>query len=314
MSSLFRINNNVAATFAQRQLTNTNRQLSEAQERLASGLRINSAADDAAGLAVSEKLRMANRGLSQAESNAQDGISVLQTAEGGLESVGSKLQRIRELAIQAANDSLTNEDRELLQTEVDQLVQEIDRSASSVQFNNRQLLKNDFGTVSASGGTIEGKGSLVFHVGANRSEVLRITTDELVTTTADTLGLRSSTAQVVNSSGDKVSVDVDTTMSTAINLRTREAAESAVEQVTKAINSVSTRRAKIGAVQNRLEGTIDFLQLQQENTQASESRIRDADLAKEAVKRTRANILMQAGTSVLSQANQTPQLALQLLG
>lgn len=310
MSSLFRINNNVQATFAQRQLTDTNRSLSEAQERLSSGMRINSAADDAAGLAISEKLRMSERGLKQAESNSQDGISVLQTAEGGLETVGNKLQRIRELAVQAANDSLTNEDRKLLQTEVDQLVEEIDRSASSVQFNNRQLLKNDFGTVSASGGTVEGNGSLVFHVGANRGEVMRISTEELVTTTSDSLNLRQDTFQV---DGD-TELSASTSIGAAINLRTRNAAESAIQRTTKAINSVSTRRAKIGAVQNRLEGTVDFLQLQQENTQASESRIRDADLANEAVKQTRANILMQAGTSVLSQANQTPQLALQLLG
>lgn len=296
MSSLFRINNNIAATFAQRQLTGSNRQLNEANERLASGKRINSAADDAAGLAISEKLRQGIRGLAQAEKNAQDGISVIQTAEGGMKSMTDKLQRIRELAVQAANDSLTSSDRSLIQQEVNQLVQEMDRTASTVQFNNRQLLKNDFGTVSADGTTTTGTGELVFHTGANRDEVIEVTTDDVATTTAESLNVRNV------SNGDEISVE------------TRSAAESAIQVTTNAINSVSERRARLGAIQNRLEGTIDFLQVQQENVQASESRIRDADIANETVKRTRANILLQAGTSVLSQAQQTPQLALQLLG
>ncbi len=312
MSSLFRINNNIAATFAQRQLTQSNRDLNQAQERLSSGLRINTAADDAAGLAVSEKLRTAFRGLKQAQTNAQDGMSVLQTAEGGLQAVATGLQRIRELAVQSANDSLTNDDRQLIQAEVDQLVDEIDRSASSVQFNNRQLLKNNFGTVDASGDTTLGNGSLVFHVGANRDEVLTISTSDLVTSHSGALGVR------LDSNGDPfvdgATVDYDSEAGEAIQLTTRELAESAIEIATVAINSISDARARIGAVQNRLEGTIDFLEIQQENTQAAESRIRDADLAEEAVNRTRASILIQAGTSMLAQTNQTPQLALQLLG
>jgi flagellin len=295
MSSLFRINNNIAATFAQRQLTDSNRTLNEANERLASGKRINSAADDAAGLAISEKLRQNLRGLKMAERNAQDGISVIQTAEGGMQNMTQKLQRIRELSVQAANDSLTNNDRELIQNEVDQLVAEIDRTASTVQFNNRQLLKNDFGTFNADGTTSVGTGELVFHTGANRDETITVDTNDVATTTAASLNVR-------NGAGD------------AIDLTTRAAAESAIEVATNAINSISTRRARLGAIQNRLEGTIDFLQVQQENVQASESRIRDADIANETVKRTRSNILLQAGTSVLSQAQQTPQLALQLLG
>ena len=295
MSSLFRINSNVSATFAQRQLTSSNRDLDQASERLSSGMRINSAADDAAGLAVSEKLRTAQRGLAQSERNAQDGISVLQTAEGGLETVNRNLQRIRELAVQSANDSLTDDDRELLQNEVDQLVEEIDRAASSVQFNNRQLLKNKFGTVATDGTTEPGDGSLVFHVGANRDEVLTITTDDIQTATGEALSVRGEDGE-------------------ALSLETRELAESAIQITTEAIDDISTMRASIGAVQNRLESTVEFLQIQQENTEASESRIRDADLAQEAVERTRSNILLQAGTSMLAQANQTPQLALQLLG
>jgi flagellin len=275
-------------------------------------LRINTAADDAAGLAVSEKLRTAFRGLQQAQTNAQDGMSVLQTAEGGLQAVATQLQRIRELAVQSANDSLTNDDRQLIQAEVNQLVDEIDRSASSVQFNNRQLLKNNFGTMDASGNTTIGNGSLVFHVGANRDETLTISTNDLMTSHSGALGMR------LDNNGDPfvegAAVDYDADAGDAIQLTTRQLAESAIQVATVAINSISDARARIGAVQNRLEGTIDFLEIQQENTQAAESRIRDADLAEEAVNRTRASILIQAGTSMLAQTNQTPQLALQLLG
>lgn len=294
--SLFRINNNISATFAQNQLTQANRELSQANERLSSGLRINSAADDAAGLAISEKLRQGLRGFAQAENNAQDGISVLQTAEGGLETINSNLQRVRELAIQAANDSLTDDDRELIQEEVDELVSEIDRTASTVQFNNKQLLKNGFGSISADGtANQDGVSSLNFQVGANRDELITVTTDDIATTTAETLGVQGQSD------------------ASAIQVTSQTLAESAIQATTAAIDTVSETRATIGAVQNRLESTIDFLQIQQENTQASESRIRDADIAEEAVNRTRANILTQAGTSVLAQSQQSPQLALQLL-
>lgn len=279
MSSLFRINNNVQATFAQRQLNSSNQTLNEANERLASGERINSAADDAAGLAISEGLRSQIRGLGQAERNAQDGISVLQTAEGGYQSINGKLQRMRELSVQAANDSLTSSDRSKIQTEISQLSSEITRTANSVEFNTKELLT-------------EGSGSLTFHVGANKDETIQITKADLGSGTANALGVEAG-------------ADVD--------VSTRSGAESAINTIDTAINSVSTNRANIGAVQNRLEGTVDFLQVQQENFQASESRIRDADIASESVKRTRANILTQAGTSVLSQAQQSPQLALQLL-
>ncbi len=299
MGSLFRINNNIAATFAQRQLNSSNQILNEAQERLASGKRINTAADDAAGLAISEKLRQGLRGLQQAQRNAQDGISVLQTAEGGLESINDKLQRIRELAVQSANDSLTDSDRKLLQEEVNQLVDEIDRTSSSVQFNNRQLLGNNFKEIDADGAVKTGseQSSLKFHVGANAHETIEVTKgDDIQTATANSLEVR-------NLAGNDE----------AIKITTQELAESAITKAQEALDTVSTTRANIGAVQNRLEGTVEFLQIQEENTQASESRIRDADVAAEAVKRTRANILTQAGTAVLAQAQQSPQLALQLL-
>ena len=297
MSDLFRVNNNLPATFAQRQIALTNRSLNEAQERLASGLRINRAADDVAGLAISEKMRMAGRGMAQAHDNAQDGLSIMQTAESGLETVHEHLQRIRELAVQAANDSLTDNDRQLISAEIEQIINEIDRSASGVQFNNRQLLKNDFGLIGADGQVDQlGQGSLHFHVGPNRDDVIRVTRFDLMTTTGVSLGLR----------------DMETDVTFPVF--TRELAESAIERTTIAIDLVSQRRAWVGALQNRLESVVSFLNTQMENNQAAESRIRDADIAEEAVKRTRANILMQAGTSVLQQANQTPSLALQLLG
>ena len=295
MGAMFRINNNLAATFAQRQLNLSSNDLDQAQQRLASGLRINVAADDAAGLAISERMRTAQRGLNQAESNAQDGISVLQTAEGGLESINDNLQRVRELAVQAANDSLTDSDRKLIQVEVNELVEEIDRTASTVQFNNRQLLTNEFSTVDESGtAEMDGQASLNFHIGANRNEIITITVDDIQTATADALSMRDEDGNV-------------------IEVTSHDLAESAIQIATEAIDRVSSSRASIGGVQNRLEGAVEFLQIQQENTQASESRIRDADIAEEAVARTRAQILTQAGTSVLSQAQQTPQQALQLL-
>ncbi len=298
MGGMFRINTNVQATFAQRQLHRSSADLDQAQERLSSGLRINTAADDAAGLAIAEKLTMAGRGLDQAQANSQDGISVLQTAEGGLESIGDDLQRMRELAVQAANDSLTDDDRELIQTEIDQLVDEIDRTASTVQFNQRQLLTNQFGEIDESGGLDEtGDASITFHVGANRDETITVVMGEgqdIQTATADALDVRNIADNDV--------------------VETRDGAESAIQTISEAINEVSETRANIGAVQNRLEGAVDFLQIQGENTEASESAIRDADVAAEAVNQTRANILTQAGTSVLAQAQQSPQMALQLLG
>ncbi len=295
MGHFVRVRTNMSAIFAQRQIYRSSRDLQRAQERLASGLRINQAADDAAGLAISERMHMAERGLSQAEENAQDGISVLQTAEGGLESVGDQLQRIRELAVQAANDSLTDSDRELIQEEISELVEEVDRTASTVQFNNRQLLKNRFGTVDAAGRASEGRGSLTFQVGSNRNETITLTVDDLQTTTGEALGIREEDGS-------------------EIEVTSQQLAESAIEIATRAIDSISANRARVGAVQNRLEGTVRFLQIQQENVQASRSRIRDADIAEEAVNRTRAQILMQAGTAVLAQAQQAPREFMMALG
>ncbi|MFP4687438.1 MAG: flagellin [bacterium] len=493
MGSFFRINNNLAATFAQRQLTATSREADVFREQLSSGLRINSAADDAAGLAVSEKMSTQQRGLSQAQRNIQDGISMLQTADGALDKIQDHLQRMRELAVQAANDSLTDADRRLVDQEVDQLIDEIDDMAERAQFNNRPLLVNGFepedivGKLDPSGwpgppidaslsnrifnssfesweetwwstpeeapsewyidtpdvegepgavreqdivahgnnsvrvrdpgeldfsvmdvprftveegdeiqfgfsarlvtdeedegnldtdhpdaydpskqliqaqvvfldenfdpiddsapyvsfndiGVFEhfgpedgfrvdapedaveaairiytydysagpedvnrdiifdrfhavkgGHGELNYQTGANRGETVEITNDDLPTITAGTLGIGG------------------------LTVRTRRDAQHSIEALTKAISKVSEARATIGAVQNRLEGTHEFSQIQEENTQASESRLRDADVAEATTNLTRNEILIQAGTSVLSQASVHPELALQLL-
>ncbi len=296
MGDLFRINSNMLAAFSQRVLARNYQNLQKAEERLASGLRINRAADDAAGLAISERMRASHRGLKQARANAQDGISLLQTAEGGLDYVMENLQNIQALAIKAASDGLTDQDRELINSEVTQLVNEIDRSVSSVQFNKRQLLKNDFGLMGNNGALDQlGNSSLTFHVGANRDEVVRVTNNDIQTTTGVSLGLRDFETDEV------------------FPVLTRELAESAIEVTSNAIDMVSQTRANVGALENRLQGTVNFLRIQEENTEAAESRIRDADIAQETINQTRASILTQAGMAILLQAQQRPMMALQLL-
>jgi flagellin len=276
-------NHNVMAMNAYRQLTVTNNAGSKALEKLSSGLRINRAGDDAAGLAISEKMRGQIRGLTQASRNAQDGISLIQTAEGGLNETHSILQRMRELVVQAANDTNTSEDRKQIQKEITELQNEIDRIASTTQFNTKPLLN---GTLAASG--------LVFQIGANSSQTIELTIKDMH---ADALG----------ATGVKVD-DID--VEAAITAASISAYLSVLD---KAIDQVSTERAKLGAYQNRLEHTVANLDTSAENLQAAESRIRDVDMAKEMMEFTRTNILAQAGTAMLAQANAKPQTVLQLL-
>jgi flagellin len=264
-----RINNNVEAFNSHRQLTHTSHQVAKSMERLSSGFRINRGADDAAGLAISERLRAQSRGLGQAQRNAQDAVSLVQTAEGSLNEVHSMLQRVRELAVQYKNGTLSSTDRTAIQSEVNQLASEIERIGSSAQFNGISLLSNA-GTVS-------------FQVGAKDNEVITVSTISLGGST----GVGSNYATL--SSSDSISA-IDT-----------------------AINNVSALRATFGAVQNRLEHTLNNLATYQENLMASESRIRDVDMAKEMVTFTKNQILSQAGTSMLAQANQAPQGVLSLL-
>jgi flagellin len=270
------INHNLSAMNAHRQLLNSNASGQKSLEKLSSGLRINRAADDAAGLAISEKMRGQIRGLQQASRNAQDGISLIQTAEGSLDTTHSIVQRMRELAVQASNDTLTDTDRTKIQDEVNQLLKEVDRIATNTEFNTKSLLN---GSLSTSGVT--------FHIGANKDQTLSVTIGNMGTSSLSISG---------------------------VSVSSQTFAEAAIASLNSALETVSTERSKLGAVQNRLEYTINNLDIAAENLQASESRIRDVDMAKEMMNFTRTNILQQAGTAMLAQANARPQSVLQLLG
>jgi len=271
------INTNVAAINAHRNLGFNNTQMGKTMEKLSSGYRINRAADDAAGLAISEKMRFQINGYNQAMRNAQDGISLLQTGEGALTEVHSMLQRLNVLANQSANGTLEDEtDRAYLQKEVSQLLEEIDNIASTTKFNGISLLSGSAGEVT-------------FQVGYEGSTKISINL----------------------SSG--VSSD-DLFGSAGINISTAAGARAALSTIQEAIGKVSELRATFGAVQNRLEHTINNLGVNAENLSASESRIRNADMAKEMTEFTRNQILVQAGTAMLAQANAVPQNVLRLLG
>jgi flagellin len=262
-----RINQNIAAFNAYRNLSTTQGQLGKSLEKLSSGFRINRAADDAAGLVKSEGLRAEIRGTNQAIRNAQDGISMVQTAEGALNEVHSILQRMRELAVSAANTATSDGAAE--QAEIAQLISELDAIGTRTKF---------------AGDDVFDATPKVFQVGANASEVLSVTTGAL---SATTLGVQD------------VAVGTD--------------AAGAITTIQTAIDTVSTNRSNLGATQNRLEHTIANLQVASENLSASESRIRDTDMASEMVTFTRNQILQQAGTAMLAQANQVPQSVLSLL-
>jgi len=264
-----RIQNNVEAFNAHRQLVGTSAKLGKSIERLSSGYRINRAADDAAGLAISERLRAQTRGLGQAQRNAQDAVSLVQTAEGALNEVHSMLQRVRELAVQYKNGSLSTTDRTAIQSEVNQLASEIERIGQSSEFNGIDLL---------SAAT-----TISFQVGSNDGEMI----------TVATISLGAS----VNAATFSLSVTNGADIS----------------EIDAAISNISAQRATFGAVQNRLEHTLNNLATYQENLVASESRIRDVDMAAEMVDFTKFQILQQAGTAMLAQAQQSSQSVLTLL-
>jgi len=269
------INTNVAAINSHRNLGFNNTQMGKTMEKLSSGFRINRAADDAAGLAISEKMRYQINGYNQASRNAQDGISLLQTAEGALTEVHSMLQRINVLATQSKTGSLQNADRDKINLEVQQLLSEIDNIAQTTKFNGISLLNGS-------------NASVVFQVGFENTTTISAALGSGVTQTA--LGLNG------------------------LSVSSATAASSAMAVVQSAISTVSDRRANFGAVQNRLEHTINNLGVNSENLSASESRIRNADMAKEMTDFTRNQILVQAGTAMLAQANAVPQNVLRLLG
>ncbi len=271
------VNTNVAALNAYRHLSSTQSSMNTSLERLSSGLRINRAADDAAGLAISEKLRAQTNGLSQATSNAQDAISLVQTAEGALNETHSILQRMRQLAVQSGNDTNTADDRTAIQSEVTALNDELDRIANTTQFNGQNLLDGTGGTA----------GTFTFQIGANSGQTV-----DVAFAKADTTTLGTDTLDVSTSAG----------------------AATALTAIDAAIKTVSGNRADLGAVQNRLQHTINSLSVASENAAAAESRIRDTDMAKEMSSFSRSQILSQAGVSMLAQANSAPQSVLKLLG
>ncbi|MDE6968891.1 MAG: flagellin [Eubacterium sp.] len=268
------VQHNLTAMNANRQLGITTSSQAKSSEKLSSGYRINRAGDDAAGLTISEKMRSQVRGLNKASSNAQDGVSLIQVAEGALGETHSILQRMNELATQAANDTNTSIDRGAIQKEINQLTSEIDRIRSATQFNTMDLIDGSFTKKNLQVGSLEGQGITI----------------SIRNMDASTIGVKS------------------------LNMSTFSTAGSAMTKIQSAINQVSEQRSYLGALQNRLEHTISNLDNISENTQAAESRLRDTDMAEEMVEYSKNNILAQAGQSMLAQANQSNQGVLSLLG
>ncbi len=274
--------------YANRTLGVSNAQIQGNIEKLSSGQRINKAGDDASGLAVSEKMRSQIRGLNQAERNIQNGVSFIQTTEGYLQETTDILQRVRELAVQSANGIYTDEDRMQIQVEVSQLVSEVDRIASQAQFNGMNMLTGGFAADSVSGRVMQ------FQIGANVDQNARV---YIGTMTAQALGLSG----------------VQGTEDSRIGIATPDAANMAISTLDSALKTVSKQRADLGAYQNRFEMAANGVAVAAENLQASESRIRDTDMASEMVDFTKNQILTQAGTAMLAQANSQSQNVLALL-
>ena len=267
------VQHNLTAMNSNRQLSITSSLQAKSSEKLSSGYKINRAADDAAGLSISEKMRSQVRGLNRASANAQDGISLIQVAEGALNETHSILQRMNELAVQAANDTNTEDDRAAIQSENDALKEEIDRIQSTTQFNTQNLLDDSFK-------------DKVLHIGALEGHTM--------------------TLNIENMNSESIGVD-------SLDLSSNDGAEAAITSVGNAIKVVSKQRSDLGAVQNRLEHTVLNLDNVSENTQAAESRIRDTNVPKEMVEFSKNNILAQAGQAMLAQANQSTQGVLSLL-
>ncbi len=295
-----RINNNVMALNAHRQLGMNQAGAAKSMEKLSSGFRINRAGDDAAGLAISEKMRGQIRGLKQASRNAQDGIILIQTSEVALNETHSILQRMRELAVQASTDTNTFADRKEIQKEINQLLEEIDRIAEDTQFNTMELLDGTFGAVDA---------EKIVHIGANEDQNLKIIIGDMQTTALGGEDKLNTLEVDVDELDEESEVDGD-----APGVLTQTGADAAITNINTAIEQVSGERSKLGAIQNRLEHTIANLGTSAENLQAAESRIRDLDMAEEIMAFTKNNILQQAATAMLAQANMAPQSVLQLLG
>lgn len=278
------INHNLSAINSHRVLKFQHWDVDKNMEKLSSGMRINRAGDDASGLAVSEKMRSQIRGLRQAARNTEDGMSLIQTTEGYLAEVADILQRVRVLGVQSSNGIYTAQDRQMIQVEVSQLVDEVDRIASQAEFNKMNLLQGDF----ARGSRVS---SMWFHVGPNQHQRERV---YISTMTAQSLNLKRADGSL-------------------LTLSTAEFANEALGVLDDALHRINKQRADLGAYYNRLEHTAKGLMVAYENMQASESRIRDTDMAEESVAFTKNQILVQSGTAMLAQANLRPQSVLQLL-
>ena len=283
------INHNMSAMFSQRATGLTELSNQKNMEKLSSGMNINRAGDDASGLAVSEKMRSQIRGMNRASRNAQDGISFIQTTEGYLQETTDIVQRIRELAVQSSNGIYTAEDRMQIQVEVSALIAEVDRIASQAQFNGMNMLTGRF---ARSTGENTVTASMWFHIGANMDQRTQV---YIGTMTAASLGLRNIGTEEI------------------MTLETPDDANRAIGTLDEALKKINKQRADLGAYQNRLEKTMVGLDVGAENLQASESRIRDTDMAKEMVDFTKNQVLSQAGTAMIAQANQQSQNVLSLL-
>ena len=297
------VNTNLGSLSAQRSLAASGVELKEAMERLSSGKKINTAADDAAGFAIAERMTAQIRGLNMATKNANDGLAMLATVENATNDVTDMLQRIRELAVQAANDSNSLEDRSFLQNEVNSLVMEINRVSTQTKYNNKVVLD----------GTLSGS----FQVGTEKDQTISFA---ILSIDAQTLGLQTGTTIVSdNSAAGEYTVDTasnatnPTGTAGAISILSASDATASLEKISAAIEQVAQNRASYGALQNRLEYTVSNLMNVAEFTTSARSRIEDADFAAESAKLAKAQVLQQTGTAMLAQANAAPQLALQLI-
>lgn len=291
------INHNISSVFANRQLKTADTNLSGNIEKLSSGIRINKAGDDASGLAVSEKMRAQVSGLHQAMRNTEDAISFLQTTEGYLDETTSILQRMRELSVQSGNGVYSDQDRTLINVEMSQLVDEVDRVAKHAQFNGMNLLTGRFaapesGGPSAASGSTHPNAGLWFHIGANMDQRVQVFVGPM---NSDALGISDDKGKLVSAS-------------------TMDTSNRSIGIIDKALDKVIKQRTDLGAYQNRFEKLYKGLYVAYENTQASESRIRDTDMASEMSDYVKNNIISQANVSMLAQANLKPQLVLRLLG
>jgi flagellin len=316
-----RIQHNITALNAHRNLTNNNSSVGKSLEKLSSGYRINRAGDDAAGLAISEKMRAQITGLATAQKNANDGISLVQTAEGALTEVHSMLNRMVELATQSANGTYSTANRQEMQKEINRLNEEIDRISQTANFNGTKLFTASASGVGGTGGTGttgQAATTITLHVGDSHETAnqLKVTFQAM---SSSKLGLHSTNpntfAKTLGTTGftDTSKSGVDAVTINNIDLTSADSARHAISVAQAAIDMVSSMRSDFGAMQNRLDHTINNLSVQEENITAAESRIRDVDMAKEMMAYTKNNILVQSAQAMLAQANQVPQGVLQLL-